>query len=139
MKRNAAFLPGTPFHKARMPLSAFWYFNAKRYVESVGAVLDKATTDLREAYTDFVNIYKEKDEEKMIEALWHLRFAWANYQDKIEETTKNRVFEQTCKEYEKGVEYEENSDSEDIDEFMEDYNRWSAGEIDDDGNEVEDK
>jgi len=121
-----------------MTLSGLWYFNAKRYLEAVGEVLGKATPDLLEAYKGFINICKEKDEEEMIDALWHLRFAWADYQDKIEGTTKNRVFEQTCKEYEKGVDYED-SESEDIDEFMEDYNRWSVGEIDDDGNEVEDK
>jgi hypothetical protein len=123
-----------------MPLSAFWYFNAKRYLEAVGNALKQAASaDLLEAYKGFINICKENDEEEMVEALWHLRFAWADYQDKIEGTTKNSVFERTCKEYEKGVDYAEDSDSEDIDEFMEDYNRWSVGEIDDDGNEVEDK
>ena len=132
-----------PFHNAKMPLSAFWHMTAKRYLESVGAVLDKGTADLREAYTGFMNICKENDEEEMVEALWHLRFAWADYQDNIEGTTKNRVFEQTCKEYEKGVDYEEETDdSEDVEaikKYMNDYSRWSAGEIDDDGNEVEDE
>ena len=130
-----------------MPLSAFWKLTAKHYLDTVGQLKPvEITADLREAYMGFVNICKEKDEEEMVEALWHLRFAFADYKDKIEGTTKNRVFEQTCKDYEKGVNYEkeeqeEESEAEDnveeIKKYMNDYSPWSAGEIDDDGNEIE--
>ena len=136
----------TPLPTDRMPLSAFWKLTAKRYLDAVGQLnAVEITADLREAYMGFVNICKEKDEEEMVEALWHLRFAFADYKDKIEGTTKNRVFEQTCKEYEKGVNYEEEEEEEEsecdieaIKKYMSDYGRWSAGEIDDDGNEIED-
>ena len=128
-----------------MPLSNFWKLTAKNYMDAVGQLKAvEITADLREAYIGFVNICKEKDEEEMVEALWHLRFAFADYKDKIEGSNKNRIFEQTCKDYEKGVNYEEEeSEAEDnveeIKKYMNDYSRWSAGEIDDDGNEIEDE
>jgi len=125
-----------------MTLSGLWYLNATRYLEAVGDALKQDTpADLLDAYKDFIDICKEKNEEEMIAALWHLRLTWADYQDKLDGTNKNRIFEQTCMDYEKGVDYvqEDSENTEDLLEAMRDYGRWSAGEIDDYGNEIKDE